>query len=113
MRTSFAPHTHLIRSAYTGECCSVLGPPISIRTLPREEDYTREKVVGGVTAGEMVKIDVLTQSVFDCDLLESVAIQTQAPQSLDVFLDRPDLMPLAVKLLEVFGGPSLSAQESL
>ena len=53
-------------------------------------------------------LDVLTQSVFDCVLQESVAIQTQAPQSLDVFLDRPDLMPLAVKLLKVFGGPSLS-----
>ena len=55
-------HAHLIRSAYTGECCSVPGPPISIRTLPREEDYTREKIVGGVTAGEMVKIAALFQA---------------------------------------------------
>ena len=52
-------------------------------------------------------LDVLTQFVFDCVLQESVDIQTQVPQSVDVFLDRTDLMPLDLKLLKVFGDSSL------
>ena len=140
IHTSYAPHTQVSAGALR-----VLLRFLYAHALPDEEDYTKEKIVGGVTAGEMFKIadlfqakelyehslaqfraqlcvrnailslvaayddglDVLTQSVFDCVLQESVAIQTQALQSLDVFLDRLDLMPLAVKLLKVFGGPSI------
>ena len=44
--------------------------------------------------------DVLSQFVFDCVLQEPVAIQTKDPY-------RPDLIPLDLKLLKVFGGVSL------
>ncbi len=50
MRTSYTPHTQIVNEPGEREY------RLRVFSLPSEEDYTRKKSVGGVTASEMVKI---------------------------------------------------------
>ena len=112
IHTSHAPHTQVSGGVTAGEMFKIAdlfqAKELYEHSLAQfRAQLCFRNAIPSLVAAYDDGLDVLTQSVFDCVLQESVAIQTQALQSLDVFLDRLDLMPLAVKLLKVFGGPSI------